>query len=88
MDNEIHWHYTIQAYDEFRESDQGLVGVVEITILEADSEEEALEMAKKQIKRPLYRLWRAYQCNDCKRRDLAQEMQMMQLKLLSKHLKG
>lgn len=60
----IHWHFEVIAYDN-KLSDGRMENGVEINILEAKTEEEAMEIAKNKIKRPYYFLRKAWQCKQC-----------------------
>lgn len=74
-----HWHFIFVAYDEKIENQ--LIGAVEIEIIDARTENEALEMAKEKIKRNGYFLKRAWQCRICGNNE---ELIRIQKKLLDK----
>ena len=61
---QVHWHFEIFAYEKKGENNQ-LLGSTEITISEAQTEEEAMAIAKDKIKRPHYFLRKAWQCKQC-----------------------
>lgn len=79
-----HYHYTILAYDELRENGQVTNGVA-VTINHALDEENAIEQAKKLVKRPCYRLDRLSECNTCATDEEQKEIKREMLKFMKKH---
>jgi len=60
-----HWHYQIIAYESVDKKKDRWLGTVQIDILSAITEVEAMKVAKNTIKRPFYRLLKAWECKQC-----------------------
>jgi len=65
--NKDHWHFSFYAFDEveIKEGRELMVQHVIIEVQDAQEEEEALARAKEKVKRRIYTLHRAWQCNQC-----------------------
>ena len=87
MDKIDHWHFEITGYVEAVPERMELRDSVQIIILDADTEEEAISHARAKIKRPFYRIQKVWQCNQCQKEDLSNELQLLNLKVMTKYLK-
>ena len=73
----IHWHFQVVAYEK-RLKTGILEEATEIEIVEVNTEEEAIELAKQKIKRPNYFLRKAWQCRQCEfQRELLKSFQKL-----------
>lgn len=83
---QTHTHYTVVGFENIMENkmlDKG----VEIIVIDAKDENDAIEKAKTIASRPHYLVTRAQQCNTCYERNLQMDMYMTQLELTQKFLK-
>ena len=64
----IHWHFKVIAFDRMAE-DGKCFNATELFISEAETEEEAIAIAKGKVKKPQYMLREAWQCTNCGKQD-------------------
>ena len=62
--NKGHWHFEVLAYNN-KVNDEKVEEAVEIHIVEAKTEQEAMEIARNKIQRSHYFLRKAFQCKQC-----------------------
>ena len=87
-ENLVHWHFQFIAYKKRNASTNQFEGAVAVDINEATTEEEALAITKSKVKRAGYQLVKAWQCAKCGITDRSEAMQMTQLKMMAKIIKG
>ena len=87
MKLDIHWHFQFYAFVKVNEN-KTLEAAVEVEIVDAETEAEALNKVKEKIERPFYLLKRAWQCSHCIVNENRQNIQLMQFKAFAKFLRG
>ena len=79
-----HYHYVVQGYNKFDNDLEKLFDAVEINVY-TTNEQDALDSAKKIVKKKFYRIAKAWECFED--HGLSQEIQMAQLEVQTKMLK-
>lgn len=88
MQLETHWHYMFNGFSaRVGENQQGLLDVVVIEVVSADTEAEALAKAAEKVKCNGYTVVKVWECTHCPANALNQEIAVLNIKALSK-IKG